>query len=359
MSVKVINFVSGLDAGGVGALMKEWYRHKDKDITFDVATICGGLQCEELTKDNCNVVFFESIKSCGVFRYIKNAYKIIKQGNYDVVHSHVGVVSGFVFIASIFAGVKIRILHAHATKFNTDGGSIPNRLKYRLLRRLSIISATDYCACSNDAAVYFFGKSIAMKKTHFIHNGVDLDKFRFCETDTTSALKYIGYIGRFEKSKNHIFLLKVFNKIHENDSCIRLLLLGNENNSELVEYVKANNLENYVEFLPPTNNTEEFYSKLNVFAFPSLNEGLGIVAIEAQACGVHCLLSPGIPDEAMVSELAEKEVLDMDLWAEKLKKMCYYCKKDVKDQIIAKKYDIVSSSAEMMELYHNLLESRL
>lgn len=40
------------------------------------------------------------------------------------------------------------------------------------------------------------------------------------------------------------------------------------------------------------------YPAMDVFVCSSISEGLGIVAIEAQACGLHVIASPEVPDAA-------------------------------------------------------------
>lgn len=45
---------------------------------------------------------------------------------------------------------------------------------------------------------------------------------------------------------------------------------------------------------------------MDVFVFPSIFEGLGIVAIEAQAAGLPTICSDRVPQEAFASRLAKR-----------------------------------------------------
>lgn len=62
-------------------------------------------------------------------------------------------------------------------------------------------------------------------------------------------------------------------------------------------------------------NTEDYYQAMDIFVFPSLWEGLGIVAIEAQANGLPCILSENIPDDVMLTNYTHKVPLsDVKAW---------------------------------------------
>ena len=50
-------------------------------------------------------------------------------------------------------------------------------------------------------------------------------------------------------------------------------------------------------FLGSRSNTQDYYQAMDVFVFPSLWEGLGIVVIEAQTAGLPCIVSECIPKE--------------------------------------------------------------
>ncbi|MCR5040605.1 MAG: glycosyltransferase, partial [Clostridia bacterium] len=62
-----------------------------------------------------------------------------------------------------------------------------------------------------------------------------------------------------------------------------------------------------------------FLSAADVFVMPSVFEGLGIALIEAQANGLPCLASPGVPAEAVVAEAAKRlGTFDAELWAQEI-----------------------------------------
>ncbi len=231
--IKVLHFVPGLGSGGIGVLMLEWYKRKADSVEFEIATIGKGMIYDELTTLGCRIYDFEPIRNVGFIKYIRNAYKLIKKNDYDIIHSHVGMVSCFIFLAAILARKKRRILHAHATRYNRENGKPINTAVSKILKTLSVVMATDYLACSNNAAEYLFGKTKANKSAVVIKNGIDLSRFKYQEREN-SAQKTIGYVARFEESKNHIFLLQVFSEVLKTyEKSVELLLIGAGDHSKI------------------------------------------------------------------------------------------------------------------------------
>lgn len=57
------------------------------------------------------------------------------------------------------------------------------------------------------------------------------------------------------------------------------------------------------------SDTHRLYPAMDVFAFPSRYEGLGIAAVESQMCGVRTVISCALPAEARIS--GSTAVLDL------------------------------------------------
>lgn len=80
----------------------------------------------------------------------------------------------------------------------------------------------------------FGEKTYNSGKVKVFKNAIDLSKFKFNE-DTRSKIRHelnienklvVGHIGRFCKQKNHEFLIKIFEKIHDIKQNSVLVLVG-------------------------------------------------------------------------------------------------------------------------------------
>ena len=224
--------------------------------------------------------------------------------------------------------------------------------------------ATDYFACSEIAGKWLFGKNIVKSsKFKIIHNAVDYEKFKYNEEERNKIrddLKIanndivIGHVGRFTNQKNHEFLIDVFYEMHKINKHYKLLLIGTgileENIKAKVEKLK---LSEYVIFLGFKNDVYRYMNAMDIFAFPSLYEGLGLGLVEAQANGIPCFATKDtIPSEVKINNNFEFIELDIEKWKEKILKT-NVVRIDSKKNIKEANYFIEDVVNQLMEFYLN------
>lgn len=243
----------------------------------------------------------------GFERRIKKMLKAA--GPYDVVHSHTMFNSGVVLYAAARAGVKKRIAHAHSSG-DKDGRG---RKFYRaVMRRLILRYANEYIACSRQAGNYLFGKKHFSKQGFVLKNALDFsaylpgaadDRIR---TDYRKALgidpcfsTVVTHIGRFDPVKNHRFILELACAMCRGNDSLRFLLAGDGPLlGEVQNFIAENGLDGRVLPLGVVEDIPALIKSSDCVILPSLYEGLGLAALEAQACGVPCVASAGVPEEA-------------------------------------------------------------
>jgi glycosyltransferase involved in cell wall biosynthesis len=127
-------------------------------------------------------------------------------------------------------------------------------------------------------------------KLEVIPTGVDLDKFHPKTEKDENTIFFLSLLDEFHKYKGLEYLLKAILTVKEEISDVKLIIGGK---GALLEYyqdlVYSGGLEKNVKFAGfiPDEELAEYYSKANVFVLPSissLQEGFGIVALEALAC---------------------------------------------------------------------------
>lgn len=286
----------------------------------------------------------------------------LRNNKYDIVHIHSGSISILAYYARVASknNVKKVIVHSHSSG---QKESIKHFLMKKYASRLFKKYATDFCACSKEAAEWKFPKSV-LNRVRILNNGVDLEKFKYDSTIRESVRKslgigddilVLGHVGRFTYEKNQIFLLTVLKEYIEKfpNRNVSLILVGD--GSELVNVKqKADDLKlvDHIKFIGAVDNPSEYLQAMDIFLFPSLYEGLGIVGMEAQASGLPVIASIKIPKSMKVC----KNVFFLDLtsassWIAAISKSenedrtnNFKCIKD-------RGYDINDSSKSVLDLY--------
>ena len=122
---------------------------------------------------------------------------------------------------------------------------------------------------------------------------------------------------------------------------------------KMKEKVKKLGIEDSVYFLGARNEVEKYMQAMDVFLFPSLYEGLGLVAIEAQAAALKVIASDYIPKEANITNYFEHYPLDdKSVWVNRILELSNgYERKDMSDEIIDNGYDIKNVAKLVQDIY--------
>lgn len=205
--------------------------------------------------------------------------RVLRRRGIDAVHSHVHAFSGFVLGVAKLAGVPVRIAHSHCCEHARD--RFGRRTYFAAMRQAIGKIATARLAVSRQAGIALFD---AMP-FHFVPPAR-----RFAAVKPrrgTGKRLVVGHVGRNVPIKNHQLLQAIAARMQ-------------------------------CELLLSTETTpEEVYAAADVFVLPSISEGLGLAAVEAQAAGLPCVISDGVPQEAcVIPDLVKRVRLSesLDTW---------------------------------------------
>lgn len=305
----ILCVLNHMDFGGIEAVVMNYYRNMDKSkIQFDFAVCEESVlpQRNEIEKSEGRIYLLPKIAH--LLQYNNVLRKIMKEKKYEIVHCHMNTLSVFPLFSAFFAGTRVRICHNHSTADKGEGGK--TLLKY-FLRPFNKVFATDYFACGEHAARWMYGnRTYNAGKVHVMPNAIEVDRFRY-NFDGRNQLRkklgisdkfVIGHIGRFMYQKNHEFLIEIYAEIHRQKKDTVLLLVGEgELECRIRDKVRRLGLEDSVIFYGVSDTVNQLYQVMDAFVFPSFYEGLGLVAIEAQAAGLPVYASDAVPKEVKVT----------------------------------------------------------
>ena len=296
--------------------------------------------------------------------FLSDLKKFFINSNYDYIHFHLMEFSCFerIVLAYKYTNAKI-ILHSHIA--NHKLSTIKTRILNFIGEKIILRNDDNYLkvACSESAGKYMFEK---FKNNKFIvlNNGINVQEFVYDSEkrkNIRNKLKIndsfvIGNIGRMVQQKNHTFLMEIFKNVLKEDSKSKLLLIGNGKlKSKIIEKAKSLDILKNIIFIDNTSDIQAYLSAMDIFVFPSLFEGLGIVLIEAQASGLNCLVTDSLPIEIDISDNLKRIALNKnpDEWAKNilLIKNEKVDRKKINDIVKKSNFDI-KKSIKILESYY-------
>lgn len=360
--IRVAQIIGKLSAGGVEAVLFNYYRFIDKrKVQFDFFYDADSTVEPPPYLIDMGARFYRIPPYQHLPAYLKALYAYFRDNRYLIVHSNMNTLAVFSLFAAWRAGVPVRIVHNHSTA--GKGETKKNILKY-ILRPFAGLFATDRCACSRYAGEWMFGKkAVASDKVTILNNAIDCTAFRYdaaARQDMRQQLGVeghfvVGHVGRFCYQKNHEFLIELFEEIHRQESTAMLLLVGN---GELMDAIKAKvhekGLDDVILFLGVRQDVSQLYQAMDCFVLPSRYEGLGMVGIEAQAAGLPCVFSDEVPREARLTENVHYLSLSAPAtaWAAAVLEARNFARKDMLESVRAAGFDIKQEAEKLEQFYH-------
>lgn len=318
--IKVLHCLGQLNTGGAETLVMNVYRNINQDkyqFDFLLFNQNEGFYDKEVQSYGSTLYYLPSLSETGILNYVKGLVSFFKNNHFDVVHSHMDYLGGFIAYAAYQANVKKIIVHSHANQKMFEQ-TIIKKLLVSLNKALISRYSTTRLACSEEA-----GESLFNKEFEVLFNGVDFNKFQHPNMETVRKFKeefkiketniVLGHVGSYSENKNQQFLIELMDELDER---YKLILVGSKQN-ELKE--RTNNQR--IIFAGVRSEIPELMNIFDCFLFPSKLEGLGIVAIEAQASGTYCIASTGVPTSADIQEeLITFLPLEKELWLKEINK---------------------------------------
>jgi len=360
--IRIAQVVGKMKGGGVEAMVMNYFRHMEHDrISFDFIIDSDSTIVPRKEIEHLGGRIFEIAPYQKPIQYQRDLTALFEREKYQIVHSHINAMSIFPLRAAQKAGVPVRIAHSHST---SGRGEIAKNIVKSMLKQFSRTYPTHLFACSGFAGEWLFGhKALADKQIRVVKNAIDKEKFLYREHFRRAMQErlglenklVIGHVGRFMTQKNHMFLIEIFHELLKLRKDAVLLLVGD---GELIEDVKSNVLalgvEKSVRFLGVVDDVENFMQVMDILLLPSLYEGLGIVAVEAQAIGLKVIASDAVPSEAVLTDIMHRISLDKSprFWAEYILAESEYDRISRQDDIVENGYDIVSVAGELEAFYY-------
>lgn len=356
--IRILHVVTYMGRGGLETMLMNYYRHIDRSK----------LQFDFLVHRDFRADYDDEIETLGghIFRisrlvpwsrrYLNELERFFRSHpEYKIVHVHQDCLSSVILKVAQKCGVPVRIAHSHS---NSQDRNLKYRIKLFYKRQIPAC-ATQLFACGEEAGDWMFNGA----PYQIVNNAIDTAQYAFdlerrnlmrsalgLPTDTFA----IGHVGRFHMVKNHKFLLDVFAEIKRKRANAVLLLVGDGDlRQEMEKKAALLGISDSVIFTGVRSDVSDLMQVMDCFVFPSLYEGLPVTLMEAQAAGLPCIVSDGVPVECDKTGLVRHFPLSVGAahWAEEILKIPASSRRDTSDQIVQAGYDIAANAKWLQSFY--------
>ena len=379
--IHVLQVVGTMNYGGAEVMLMDIFRNISKDVKFSFLVnfkvplgIIKGEFDDEILSKKSRIKHIGTQWGLGPIAYIREFKNIYNElGQPEVIHIHLNAKNGIIALAAKLAGAKRIIAHSHADiKFR---GSLLrvllSNIEMQFQKFLIFIFCTDYWGASNAANASLFYTQLLVK-SKVINNAVDTKKFQDITHEEVKHFKkslnisdktlVLGTIGRIVKHKNVDFIIDLLKEYRELNSEFIFLFAGRVDDKEyfveIQSKVKEYKLDNKVIYLGNRDDVPTILNAIDVFISPALQEGFGLVAVEAQASGVPCLLYKGFPHsvDMGLGLITILDHFDKEVWVsflDKIKNNKSKNKNLIREAITQKGFDIKQNTSIIEGLYLN------
>lgn len=302
--------------------------------------------------------------------------EILRQGQYDAIHDHADYASGWHFLLGLGLLPPVRVAHVHNPWMHISTNysiGISRWMITAVGKRLVETLSTDVHGTSAEILRLY---GLEGPRVSALHCGIGVDKFNAPrERDREDVLrefsmptnaKLILFAGRLDAAmtfdhpqnhKNSWFALNVIRAAAQKDPSIRFLMAGAGNAEGLCGAVRDWGLSDKLHIVGLREDVPRLMRAADLLLFPSRQEGLGMVVVEAHAAGLAVLASTAVPREAVViPELYQALPLDVPIarWADTLLDMAARPRISMqvcRQRVEASAFSIANSSQNLLLTY--------
>ncbi len=350
---RVLQVFHNLSMGGAETwlieMLRRWHETKEVQCDFVLTSDEPGTFDDEARRLGAviHVVPFGKGRLASFSRGLR---RVLQSQRYDAIHDHQDRISGWHFALGWPRLPPIRITHVHnASNQITDNYevSLSRRVtaslgKFFMRRFTTHIAGTSYQVIEEYG---FASRNYSHIPKAAVHCAFNCERFSGCPATSRKSLcdelhipgesKLVLFAGRMDQSaeyvhplnqKNSALAIDIMSDCIATDGSIHFLMAGatTEAFPILQNRIASRGQTSNFHFLGVRKDIERLMLAGDLLLFPSRAEGLGMVAVEAQAAGLRVLASSTVPRECVV---VPDLVAFMDLgqpkatWADEIRKL--------------------------------------
>lgn len=365
---RVLHVTGTMDRGGAESMIMNLYREIDRSkIQFDFVFFSNKEADYEDEINNLGGKIHRILESNPIKRMLALKKLLQTHPEYNIVHSHTLLNSGFNLWGAKLAGVPNRIAHAHSTN-DLANKRILGKLYKRLSLKMISKFTTSFISCGREASNFLFPRR---KDVLILPNSINTEEFAAIGESHREYIKKefkldehilkILQVGRLNKVKNHKFSIAIARRLKEKETPFKMFFIGQgELYNEINDQIKEYDLTKEVILLGLRTDIPQLMAGADVMLMPSLHEGFPVVLVESQAVGLPAIIASTIATEVDIEvNLVDFLKLEdaIDTWIEKIEEVKLSKRLNNKERLNVmeqKGFNVKSNAVKLTSIYNSM-----
>lgn len=228
--------------------------------------------------------------------------RILREGRYDVLHTHNWGVFLEGGIGAMLAGTPVRVHTVHGPYREYPPGIVPRlKLALRHLLERRVARHFDRVAGVSDAIARYMVHDIGMSPVNVctVHNGIPVQDAGIAAPAGGPEEAVFLTVGRLAEIKNHALMLRAFRRALDAGARARLRIAGDGPERGAIDARRRElGLEQAVDLLGFRDDIPELLRGADVFLLTSRYEGISVALLESMRAGLPVIATRvgGIPE---------------------------------------------------------------
>jgi len=207
--------------------------------------------------------------------------RLMKDGRFDIVHTHLSTSSVNGCLAARAAGLpSVATVHGMSSK-------------------ISFAAATHLISVSEEIKRHLVAQGVSADTISVVYNGYALPDETSAKRPESDRFPVLGTVARVTPLKGIDDAIRAVAVLKDEFPAISYVVVGDGIGVEPCKQLAHDlGVEDQVQFVGYRKDIETYLARMDLFVFPSLKEGMGIALVEAMAHGLATVATDvgGIPE---------------------------------------------------------------
>ncbi|HOQ08439.1 MAG TPA: glycosyltransferase, partial [Clostridiales bacterium] len=285
--MRIVHIIGGGDVGGAKTHMLYLLKELSRHIEVKLISLRPGVFADDAKALGIDVTV---VKSANILSDILKVRKIIKEGNYDIVHSHGAKANIFSLAATRKTDIPT-VTTIHSDYRLDYMHSLPKRLTIGLINSIALRFIENHIGVSDNFRKMLIERKFNPLDIYVLYNGMDFSqpaveysRKKFLEKyglEIGDDVVLVGIAARLYPVKNIETIVRAAHIVKARNSKIKFIIGGDGEDRKRLESLNAElGLQDTVYFLGWQDDPNELMSSIDISVLTSISESFAYSVLE-------------------------------------------------------------------------------